>query len=189
MRRSILFLVVVFSLWAESASAREKWSLTLYHGTLAQKRLVDIFANRHTLESSYLMAAALGRDFAGDPDGLTWEWEGQVGKHYGKQHHWEFNALVAARWNRFPWDRYVDTSFAFGEGLSYAARTPRVERRDLDSTSQFLNYLLFEVTFGLPQVPRWHLVGRIHHRSGVFGLFNGVHGGSDFTAVGVKYLF
>jgi hypothetical protein len=29
----------------------------------------------------------------------------------------------------------------------------------------------------------------MHHRSGAFGLFDGVHGGSNFIGYGIKYLF
>ncbi|WP_155890787.1 hypothetical protein [Desulfuromonas sp. TF] len=44
-------------------------------------------------------------------------------------------------------------------------------------------------TLGLPRVPRWRLSARIHHRSGVFGLFDGVRGGSNFMGLGVTYRF
>jgi len=40
-------------------------------------------------------------------------------------------------------------------------------------------YVLVELSFSLPQVLKWSLVWRIHHSSEVFGLFNGVHGGSN----------
>lgn len=172
-----------------SAGAAAGWSLTVYHATLAQEKLLDIFANRHFFEASYLVAMTVAKEFAGSKQGLTWEAEGQAVKHYGKQHHWETNAVLVARWHRFPWDRYVDTSVAVGEGLSYATRTSRVEAEDHENTSHLLNYLLFELTLGLPRYSHWHLSGRIHHRSGVFGLFNDVHGGSNFMGLGVTYRF
>jgi hypothetical protein len=115
--------------------------------------------------------------------------EGQAVKHSGLQHHWEFNTLLVARWHLFPWNRHVDTSVAVGEGLSYATRTPFVEAKDHDQTSHLLNYLLFEITAGLPRYPNWHLSGRIHHRSGVYGIFGGVHGASNFLGFGVRYTF
>ncbi|MBE0596796.1 MAG: hypothetical protein IH614_05980 [Desulfuromonadales bacterium] len=130
---------------------------------------------------------AVAKEFAGSKQGLAWEAEGQAVKHYGKQHHWETNAVLVARWHRFPWDRLLDTSVAVGEGLSYATRTSRVEAEDHENTSHLLNYLLFELTLGLPRYPHWHLSGRIHHRSGVFGLFNDVRGGSNFMGLGVTY--
>ncbi len=33
------------------------------------------------------------------------------------------------------------------------------------------------------------LIYRIHHRSGVFGLFGGVKGASDFYLLGLRYRF
>jgi hypothetical protein len=48
---------------------------------------------------------------------------------------------------------------------------------------------LFEAAFALPDVPQWELITRIHHRSGTFGLFNGVTGASNAWGVGMRYNF
>ncbi len=48
---------------------------------------------------------------------LSCELEAQVDKYFGDQDHWEFNLpIIVFRWHRFPWDRYVATSFAWGIG-------------------------------------------------------------------------
>ena len=62
---------------------------------------------------------------------------------------------------------HLPTTFAVGEGISYATEVPELEPGE--GASQWLNYLLFEVTFALPKYPEWAIVGRIHHRSGFFG--------------------
>ncbi|MBW1893737.1 MAG: hypothetical protein JRI91_08600 [Deltaproteobacteria bacterium] len=132
----------------------------------------------------------------GDPG---WDWA--EGQSYEKQNsgystHEEYNVLLILRWLKFPWNRYLITSFAFGEGLSYATKEPPVEinqhaiNHGLDyNSSKFLNYLLFEITFALPQLSEWHAILRVHHRSGMFGTMNGVSGGSNFIGAGIKYDF
>ena len=52
---------------------------------------------------------------------------------------------------------------------------------------RLLNYILGEMTVAPPQVKDWSLVVRVHHRSGVFGLFDGVEGGSNVIGAGVKF--
>jgi len=49
--------------------------------------------------------------------------------------------------------------------------------------------LLLELTLSLPNTPRWNLIARLHHRSGVGGIFNGVNGGSNALGLGIKYKF
>ncbi|MEI8252022.1 MAG: DUF3769 domain-containing protein, partial [Synechococcus sp. ELA057] len=49
----------------------------------------------------------------------------------------------------------------------------------------FLNYLAFEIE-GLVS-PTWSLVGRIHHRSGAYGVYSGVREGSNGYLVGLRY--
>jgi hypothetical protein len=120
-----------------------------------------------------------------------WEWEVQGVKHWGFQSHWEFNALVALRWRSFPWNELVRTSFAIGNGLSWATEVPALElaSHTNEGATQLLNYLLLEWTLGLPSLLEWDLVLRIHHRSGIYGLFDGVNGGSNVLALGLKYRF
>lgn len=190
MRTSLISLILLLLLDCDPAAAEERpWAFSVVRATLAQERLLQIFVNEHFFESSHLTSIRLSRRFGGSTRGLAWEVEGQVVKHDGKQSHWEFNPVLIARWHRFPWKKFMDTTVALGEGLSYASRTPRVEAEDHERTSQLLNYLLFELTIGLPRYPRWQASGIIHHRSGVFGLFNGVRGGSNFMGGGIKYLF
>jgi hypothetical protein len=165
-----------------------KWALTVYGGTSVQPDL------GHTLifqvdrdDDTYLLVAALAREFWRCRDWFDFELEGQVGKHFDYMDQWEFNGLIVGRWNRFPWDDTIDTSIAVGEGMSYATETPKVELEDDENAGRWLNYLLFEFTFGLPDIPQWSLVYRIHHRSSVWGTVGA--GGSNFMCVGVKYKF
>lgn len=164
-------------------------SLTLFGAVLIKENPLSFRSNLPYFEKSYLTGMALARRFARTGRSLTWEVEGQALKHFGKQHHEEFNALIFARWHRFPWNHHLRTSVALGEGLSLATRTPPVEQEDHKKSSALLNNVQFEITFALPRQPNWHLVGRIHHRSGIFGLINDVHAASDFAVLGVKHTF
>jgi hypothetical protein len=162
-----------------------KWAVTLYAGAFSTDHLYEILTLSANYEQSYVGVAALSWQFFRLGEHIRLEVEGQVAKHVGAQPHWELNALVIGRWVTFPWNAYLDTTFAVGEGISYATEVPALEREE--GASQWLNYLLVEVTFALPKYPEWAIVGRIHHRSGLFGAL--APNGSNVVAAGIKYRF
>lgn len=101
----------------------------------------------------------------------------------------ELSAYFALRWRRLPWNHIVATSFSIGEGLSYAARVPDSEiiTTEVGGTSRLLNYLMLEMTLAVPSLPYVQLVGRIHHRSGMFGVFGDAQeSGSNTVGVGIR---
>lgn len=104
---------------------------------------------------------------------------------------YEFIPYFDLRWANFPWNRYIATTIAVGEGISYVTQAPLVETENASNgeTQNILNYLMLEITFALPKHPQWQLVARIHHRSGVFGLYNAENAGSSAVGLGVRYLF
>ncbi len=106
------------------------------------------------------------------------------------RHFEEYVLAVLLRYHTFPWDNYVDTSIAIGEGLSLTSKIPeRESQRDQSESRHLLNYLAIEFAFSIPKYPKAGMVYRIHHRSGVFGLFGGVKGASDFYMLGLRYNF
>jgi hypothetical protein len=117
------------------------------------------------------------------------EIEGQVVKHFGDQDHWGFNGLPVIRWLPFPWDDFLNTSFAAGVGLSYATETPKIEEMEREDTAKLLGYLMFEFSFSLPKYPKYLFVARLHHRSGANGLFDDVLDASNAIGFGLKYTF
>jgi hypothetical protein len=166
--------------------------LTFYAGRYSDDRLTQAVLSRPLdYMDSRLAVVALGREFDFENPSHQWEIEGQAGRHYGEQTHWEFNLLAIYRWQRFPWDRFVRTTAAVGEGLSYATRVPPLEEASPtnEGTARLLNYILVELTIAPPEETRWSLAFRIHHRSGVYGLFGGVDGGSNVIAGGIKWRF
>jgi len=169
------------------AKSANPWYMTLVGGVYSGSQLLEIPA-RLDLRDSYTFGVSVSKQFAEWTRYIRFEGELQVIKHFGDQNHWEFTGSVNARWVVFPWNRYVETTAAFGEGLSWATEIPALEKADPTNSAnrQLLNYILLEVTFAIPESP-WSLVTRIHHRSGVFGLFG--HSGSNVLDAGIRYRF
>jgi hypothetical protein len=185
-----LLTVIFFSFIPLSpADAQRDWALTFYSGRLTDSNLAKTATFNFDFEDSYFIDLALSRRLYTYRDYFNLEIEGQVAKHFGDQHHWEFNGVAYLRWLPFPWDSYLDTSFAAGAGLSYATSVPEVEAKNHDETAKFLGALMFELAFSHPSIPQWGFVTRLHHRSGAGGLFNGVHGASNAWAIGIRYSF
>jgi len=167
---------------------RYKWFLTVYAGVFAKGSIANIYLLKPKFDTNANVAVvALAHEFWHHKDSISLEAEGQIGTHFNTESLLEFSGLIVGRWHKFPWDRYLDTSFAFGEGLSFYSKVSEVELGEGDDAQKILNYLLFELTFGLPQYPQWDLVVRIHHRSSVFGLYGS--GGSNYLCGGIKYSF
>lgn len=166
--------------------------LTVYAGKYTDDRLGKILLSQpFSYEDSYIGVVALARAFPLASPNHRWEVEGQLGKHFQGQDNWEINVLAIYRWQQFPWNHLLQTSVAVGDGLSYASDTPQIESSSHTNTGsrRLLNYILVEVEFAPPQVNDWSLVMRIHHRSGVYGTFGDVRGGSNLICAGVKLAF
>lgn len=163
--------------------------MTIYGALLADNNFEEMFYKPKFVSNYELIVVALSRKIGSPIKHLQFELEGQAGKHFGGQNHMEFNGLIIARWLTFPWNKHLNTSFAVGDGLSLATEIPKLEALQQEKTNQLLNYILVEITLSLPQTPQWSLVWRVHHRSGVYGLFNGVYGASNAMGVGLRYSF
>lgn len=120
-------------------------------------------------------------------DDLAIELEGIVAGHFGGQDNWEVDLPVIARWQRFPWDSYVDTSIAFGLGLSFASEDPATEVERQGHTEQLMFYWAIETAVG-PPAANWEVVLRLHHRSTGYGTF-GEDGGSNALGLGLRFRF
>lgn len=139
---------------------------------------------------TYVVAGALARPYASllKDNALRLEAEAQLAYNFGDQDHWEMNVMpVVARWERFPWSARVNTSVAFGLGLSYATELPEVEVQLEGSSEQWLIYWALELTAGPPRAP-WEVLLRLHHRSVAWGLM-GEDGGINALGLGFRYRF
>jgi hypothetical protein len=171
--------------------ADNQWFTSFYTGQYSNTALNEIIRLNTDFERSHVYVLSLGKELGVYKDVIGYEVEGQVAWHSGKQTHGEVNAAFTLRWLPFLWDRYLDTSFAFGNGLSYATSEPELEIREGDEleTNQLLYYILVELAFAVPQYESWDIFVRIHHRSSVFGVIDGISTGSNFVGLGLRYRF
>ncbi len=167
--------------------------ITIYGGRYTDRHLGEkvLMLKPIYYEDSWLKSLALGKTVIDNSQHYRIEIESQFAKHVGEQSHYEINFLVAFRLQYFPLLDNFPFSFAFGSGISYATETPVIEERSRTNVnaSKFLNYLLLEIASAIPGISNWELVGRIHHRSGVFGIYSNVRGGSNVMAAGLRYHF
>jgi hypothetical protein len=194
---SVIVLTVAAFLWPAIAagssvetSEPRKWSVGVYGAIGTDGGIEDFPGLEADFNDAYMLGLAVGREFWRWSDKIALGVEGQFAQHFVKQDHTEVNLLLTARWLDFPWNNIVNTSIAVGEGVSFASTIPDIERqRSPDKTSKLLNYLMFELELAPPGEDAWSVFTRIHHRSGVQGLYNGVSKGSNLLGVGVRYRF
>ncbi|MDY6824345.1 MAG: hypothetical protein SWH68_11205 [Thermodesulfobacteriota bacterium] len=171
------------------------WTVSLYNGIYSQRTLGETtFSRPHQNNDKFLHGLGLSRELAEFGDYFRLELEGIFSRHHGTYdgEYQDYEELVAAlliRYDNFPWKDYIHISFAVGEGLSVTSKRAMHEVQSRGKTQRLLNYLAFELAFAAPSYPRYSLVYRIHHRSGVYGLFGGVKGASDFYVLGLRYRF
>ncbi|MBA4368341.1 MAG: hypothetical protein C0403_11980 [Desulfobacterium sp.] len=182
------------------ATGKKLWEYEDYltleaEGQVAWKWGYEIYEDEEQYKNT--SSANPGYDWA---EGYSYE-----SQNTGFNKHNEFNLLLALRWQKFPWNNHIKTSFGFGEGLSYATEKPPLEKDPHNilhpalyenspndkpyDTSQLLNYLMFDMTFALPDYPQYQTFFRIHHRSGIFRLMNGYTCGSNYLTAGFRYQF
>ena len=181
---------------AHSQSARsgtyppDRWAITGFTGIGTDGGIEDFPGLQADFNDAYMAGIGVSREFARWRDSAAFEVEGQAVRHFVKQDHTEGNLLLVGRWLDFPWNETVRTSAAIGEGISYASSIPQIEReRSPGNNAHILNYLMLELELAPPEEEHWSFVTRIHHRSGVFGLYDGVSKGSNLLAAGIRYRF
>jgi hypothetical protein len=184
-----LALIFLSLVPCSDAHAERDWALTLYSGKMTDAALAKTAMFNFEFENAYIVDLGLSRRLYTFQNYFDIEIEGQIARYFGDQDNWEFDLVAYFRWLLFPWNEYLNTSFAAGAGLSYATSVPAIEAKHYEDTARFLGALMFEFAFSLPQVPQWSLVTGIHHRSGAGGVFSGVQGASNAWVIGIRYRF
>lgn len=190
MKKSLqIFIFLSIFLNSQSFAYEDKYFISLYAGRATRRDFQNLAAFEYEkyIESK-IVVISLGKEIYDYNDYFNFEIEGQLAKHWGYQNHWETNAVLSIRWKKFPWNDYINTSFAIGDGFSYAFKDPEVEVDDMGRTSKYLNYLLLEWSFSVYD-PNWSVFSRIHHRSGIYGLINNISGGSNMITGGIRYRY
>ncbi len=173
------------------------WALTAWGGQMTNANFGKTFFFKGNLREEYLFGLGLSRRiYKAGPFEI--ELEADLFKHNAfKQDGGEYNQSVAfsdtpsqdfeegifgigARlWLR-PW-----LSFGVIEGISVLSSSSNYERTFREKYANLLNYLSFEIEASFSR--NLSLVGRIHHRSGAFGVFNGAKEGSNAYLLGLRY--
>ncbi len=119
--------------------------------------------------------------------------EGELGTsvRFGDESLGEAWTALYLRYDGLPWNDTVYTTVGINTGLSLLTETSDFEewRDSKGRSSVLLHYLGPEFTFADPDNKDLELVLRLHHRSGVFGLFDGVVSGSTFLSAGIRVRF
>lgn len=171
-----------------NAVADDSYAISLFGGVLLDNTYDELLiADDIAVEGFGLFGVAGAVRVLELFDALEIELEAQVVRHANVQSHWELNAPVVARWTAFPWNDTVQTSAAFGLGLSYATDEPAREVLNEGETEQLMAYWHIELEAGPPDSP-YSGFARLHHRSTAYGLF-GDDGGSNAFVFGVRRRF
>lgn len=184
-------LLATGPVFASKGPDRLPWRVGLAAGVGFADDLSEFFTApfSHQPTRDGLVATTLGYEVGRIVDGaLGFEVEGLYGYHFGRQVYHEFGLSLHARWHEFPWRDRLATTVAIGIGPSYTSRIPRIES-DKGHESRVLNQFTIEVTGALPDRPEYALTLRMQHRSGMFGLIDGIRGGSDFATLGLTRRF
>lgn len=184
---SLFFLFFAKSSWASPP----RHSVFAYGGIGSPTPLPEILRLRGVSLTQDAIAV-VGYSYLLTPEKKSFlhETEFSIATHPERAGRYSANAAWVIRWTTPPWGGLLPTTLAIGNGLSYANSIPALEQRLLDKTSRVLYHLLFELTFGLEGIGsplrNTQLIFRIHHRSGIFGVIDGITGGSDFLCLGLK---
>lgn len=188
MAAAALAVAAFFSASCQSGGQR---FVSVYAGPYTDNSLPEEIALLQPLdfEDATLVAAAISQVIAEPSENYRWEIEGNFVQWFGDQDHQEIAGLATFRWLSLPWDHWIDSSIAFGNGLSWATEVPALEELFHPDTggTQLLYHIAVEIAFELPSIPDWETFVRVHHRSGVFGVFDDVDGGSNVLALGLRY--
>jgi hypothetical protein len=182
-----------------SAGDISSWSFGAFAGIYNTGRLiileVEPWRVRNDWERDYMIGASAVYKIAHLPwFPVDFELDLSVGDliQRGQPANWEFGASPELRWKWFPWNSFLYTNCRWGPtGISYTTGLSPVEASQTthDRTSRFLNLDVFEWTFSPGEQSRWEAFIRNQHRSGVYGLINGVSGGSNYVNIGARVRF
>ena len=175
----------------------EPWSITVWGGQMIDAAFGDTFLFDGEMRPESLLGVGLQkRILRSGPVSIELEADlfGHIAK---KQTGGEFNREnnykdlspqkfgegilgIAARLWIQPW-----LSLGLIEGISYISDQSLYEKTHRKKYTKLLNYLGFEIETTLSS--NLSLVGRIHHRSGAFGIYNDVKEGSNAYLLGLRY--
>ncbi len=119
------------------------------------------------------------------------EVEGQLVKHLGAQDHVEATGALVLRSGEIALGKQASVNLALANGLSYAFARPKYELGPGGIRGVASRNLQYHIGFELELTPspqaRVHLVAKVHHRSGIYGLISPRTTGSNFIGAGLRF--
>nr|WP_232227809.1 hypothetical protein [Leptospira wolbachii] len=179
---------------------KENWNLVMYGGIFTTTDLIPIvFRQKTDYKESYIGSLGISRPLDYRIRWFDFLWEGNVTKHFGEMNHWELNGFYIVKIDRMYGS---PISLSLGEGLSLASENPKLEnkakgyyldglQKDAIESRALLNYMMVEISSYLPFERKTELFLRVHHRSGIFGLYcpPDPNCGSNFVSYGFRTSF
>jgi hypothetical protein len=168
------------------------WALSVFGGPGSRLDATGTLEHLPDYETTddRLVAVALSRRLAWIADALSLDGELMGAHHYGDERYQEIGLGMYLHWHDFPWNDRLRTTFGIGIGPTYTTTYPTLEFGPGEAhRSRILNQFNPELTFALPSEPQTSLLLRLQHRSGIFGLINGVWDSSNYLTVGLREQF
>jgi hypothetical protein len=169
-----------------------EWSFGVYAGQHYDTEPAGIIKGNASFQNQYIVAVTASRTvWRSESLPLALEIDGMAGHQFGMASLQEFAVAPVLRWSGFPWNEILPTAFRFGPiGVSYTTDISPLERGVNDQGSRWLNFLVIEAAFSLPQAKSPELFVRLHHRCTVYDLINNYGAnGEDFLAIGLRRRF
>ena len=192
---AIAVQATVFTSEAGLASEPGSTTITLFDGIGVLEDISDyaIGSADLTPTEDRILGFAAGQALGWLGDSVSLEVEGQVVRHYGRGDFWELGTTLVARWQGLALPKWLGgwrlfEGWSVGVGPSLTTEIPPLES-DRGRISYVLNQLMIEFLDPVPAGSPVQPVDRIHHRSGIFGLINGIVGGSDYVGRGLQFRF
>ncbi|MBN2815731.1 MAG: hypothetical protein JXQ67_03560 [Campylobacterales bacterium] len=200
--RFFLFLFLTLSLYAE-----ENYSLRVAYGQASSSTLGDIISGDFSSHEKSLNVVALDGGYLLKQGAFEWPMDVYVKSSISyfdesdanRDALYELTLYIKAYWNFDFLDNRV--RFGFGEGASYTSDILFVEAEEAATivdgkTSYFLNYLDISLDFdigklvGVKTLEGAYFGWALKHRSGIYGLINGVSkGGSNYNTLYIEKNF
>lgn len=193
-----------YEVWAQDRSHHLMVSLGRWADTDLPDLPGKVVTGSLEFEDAYYFAMTYGRTLV---DGFSvpipfseirlkgWdlELESSLLKHYRLQSHWEATCALVLRTRPFIPLSFLGWTFAGGFGGSYAFEKPALEKgpdgTPGEDSKQFQSHIVLELDLFHPALNRIHLICRIHHRSGIYGIISPQKTGSNFIAGGIRFDF
>lgn len=171
--------------------AEKPWHADIWYGALNPGDFTGIITDpaSSTLEDEQIIGFTVGRELFDLGYGFRFGL-GVLGSHRIDEGGYELGLPMTVTFDGFPWRDRLPMRLAVAVGPSFITKiTPTEKRKDDDNQgSKLLNMFSPEIEIGVPDTD-WSGFFRLHHRSGIFGLVDGVSGGSTYMTFGLRHRF